>query len=160
MFTKAGALDGYDSNDFNAIYTTYDWVAASHHSADEWGSESGFYMTDVRAPLTPGETKTWMLYIWGIPGRAAADFAASWSSRSEGLPDSLVHARLELVQKPAGITEGPALGTVWTTPPAFALPLYTTTDGLTGYGFKFTLSMVPEPPPSPPSSPAWRGVGR
>ncbi|MBI2842164.1 MAG: PEP-CTERM sorting domain-containing protein [Armatimonadetes bacterium] len=142
MVARLGASDGLDSYDRLATANNYGWIAGSYHSADEWGSSAGFYGSDTRAPLAPGDTKAWMLYIWGAPG-ASHDFVVSWSA--SGSPDPLVQGKLELVQKPTDITGGPALGTVWTTPPIFTLPLYTTTDGLTGYGFKFTLTMIPEP---------------
>ena len=58
---------------------------------------------------------------------------------------SNVSASLECTQVPQGISGGPTVGTVWTTPPFIDLPFYATSDGLTGYGFKFTLTMVPEP---------------
>jgi hypothetical protein len=143
MLTRSGSSDSLDSNDLAAIKYN-GWMAGSYHSADEWGSSAGFYIRDERAPLAPGETKTWMLYIWGVHGSATHDFGVSWPN--SGSPDPLVQGKLELVQKPTGVTGGPALGTVWTTPPtSFTLPLYTTHDGLTGYGFKFTLTAVPEP---------------
>ena len=141
MVTRSGASDGFDNNDLAAIEHN-GWMAGSYHSIDEWGGSWGFYGRDERSPLAPGETKTWMLYIWGVHGLATNDFGVSWS---ESL-DPFIYGRLELIQKPAGITGGPALGTVWTTPPSnFTLPIYNTTDGLTGYGFKFTLTAVPEP---------------
>ena len=93
--------------------------------------------------MQPGETKTWMVYVWAVPGSTASDLSLSWEL--PGDVDPSINAQLECIQKPAGITDGPALGTVWTSPPSFTLPFYTTSDGLTGYGFKFTLTMVPEP---------------
>ncbi len=144
MGTHLGASDTLDGNDLAAAEHN-GWIAGSYHSPGEWGSSAGFYAFDLRTPLAAGETKTWMLYIWGVPGEATSDFGATWTWWPEDY-DQLVQGRLELVQKPTGITGGPAVRTVWTTPPtSFALPLYTTTDGLTGYVFKFTLTAVPEP---------------
>lgn len=141
MLTLFGASDGPDSSDYPASEQN-GWMAGSYHSPDEWGDSAGFYIGDVRAPLALGETKTWILYIWGVPGSATHDFGVSWTASS----DPLLQGRLEFVQKPAGVAGGPELGTVWTTPPSgFTLPLYTTDDGLTGYGFTFTLTMIPEP---------------
>ncbi len=62
--------------------------------------------------------------------------------------DSNVTARLEYIQKPAGVTGGPEVGTMWTTPPAsLTLPYYATDDPLTSHAFRFTLTLVPEPAP-------------
>lgn len=144
MGTAQNSIDTFDSSDVSAL-VAHGWMAGSYHAVDEWGDQAGFYRYDFRAPLELGQTKTWMLYVWGIPGDAVSDFGATWAWSPLDY-DPFVQSRLELVQKPTGVTGGPELGTVWTTPPSqFALPLYTTNDGLTGYGFKFTLTMVPEP---------------
>lgn len=142
MATETYALDSYDRYDLIAF--TSAWRAGVYHVSgqDGWDGGTGFYMYDRRAPLQPRQTKTWMLYIWAMPGTSPADFGCAWFQ----YVDPSVAARMELVQKPSGITGGPALGTVWTQAPGLmTLPFYSTSDGLTGYAFKFSLTAIPEP---------------
>ena len=146
---EAGALDSYDYNDWlSQPNNYYYWQAGAYHvnNQDGWDGPTGFYGFDIRALLVPGETKTWDIYFWPAPGMAPHDqwVAFSLSCSPKG-SDSQFIARMECIQKPAGITGGPDVGTVWTTPPTFTLPYYATSNGLDGYGFRFTLTMLPEP---------------
>ncbi len=146
MGTGPRALDNFDHYDELAYISDSGWTGGSYHLAgsDGWDGLTGFYYADARAVMNHGETKVWMLYIWAVPGSPFFDLSLSWEAPTYNDPS--IQATLELVQKPQGVTGGPALGTVWTTPPtSFTLPRYTTTNGLTGYGFKFTLMMLPEP---------------
>jgi hypothetical protein len=140
---QSGSLDSFDSRDWLAS-PAYGWKAGAYHvkGQDGWDGSMGFYVSDIRAPLTVGETKTWTIYFWAVPGASPGDRGISWYETP--LPSNMT-AKLEYIQVPPGVYGGPIVGTVWTSPPSFTLPFYTTTDGLTGYGFKFTLTMVPEP---------------
>ncbi|MBI2843603.1 MAG: PEP-CTERM sorting domain-containing protein [Armatimonadetes bacterium] len=144
MGTGGRALDGFDHYDTLATVSSSGWTGGSYHDvADGWDGPTGFYNVDARAYMLPGETKIWLLYIWAVPGSAPSDLSLAWESPVYS--DPLVLAQLEYIQKPQGITRGPELWTVWTTPPSFVLPFYSASNGLTGYGFKFTLTMIPEP---------------
>ncbi|MGB9620619.1 MAG: PEP-CTERM sorting domain-containing protein [Armatimonadota bacterium] len=146
--TKPGALDFYDSNDLLLLPAGNSWYVGSYHvnGVDGWDGPTGFYGADWRAPLVPCESKTWWVYIWAAPGGPwYGDVGTGWFWYDPANRDPSVLARMELVRKPTGILDGPAVGTVWTAPPSLILPYYGTTDGLTGYKFKFTLTMIPEP---------------
>jgi hypothetical protein len=149
MAAWGSSVDGLDQNDHLATPSQYGWMAGSYHvnGQDAWGGLTGFYDYDDRAPLLPGQTKTWMIYIWALPESPYRNIElAAGQSFAYNQTDPLVLAKFEYVQKPAGVVDGPALGTVWTNPNfSLNLPYYATDNGLTGYGFKFTLSMVPEP---------------
>ncbi len=139
------ALDTLDYHDALATVSGSGWTGGSYHvnGTNGWDGPTGFYSDDHRRGIHRGETKTWMLYIWAAPEHAPNDLALTWGANVNS--DPLVLARLELFQKPAGVTGGPDVGTVWTAPLLFTLPFYSTSDGLTAYGFRFTLSMIPEP---------------
>ncbi len=146
LYTRTDATDSLDGYDLQSGPIS-GWLAGSYRISgqDGWTGVTGFYSRDVRAPLLPGETKTWMVYVWAVPGSSAQDFGSEWgwavSSR-----DQSVEAKLEYIQKPSGVIGGPSLGTIWTTPPTtLILPYYSTSNGLTGYGFRYTLTAVPEP---------------
>jgi len=144
MGTAARALDTHDVYDSLAYVSNSGWTGGSYHVAgmDGWDGSTGFYYEDVGAYMQPGETKTWLLYIWAVPTAAPSDLTLRWGSGMYSDPS--VSAQLECVQKPAGVVGGPSVGTIWTSPPTMTLPFYTTSNGLTGYEYKFTLSMVPE----------------
>ena len=64
-------------------------------------------------------------------------------------PDWL-HATLSLVSKPSGVSDGPTLETIWdlSAQPdgsCITLPVIRTTNGLDGYVFDFTATVIPEP---------------
>lgn len=143
---QQGSLDSFDAVDL--LSQPHDgWIAGTYHlkNQDGWEGDTGFYSRDYRAPLAIGETKEWMVYSWALPGTTPSDLRAQWGV-VDGMPlPSNMAARLEYIQKPGGVTGGPDVGTIWTTPPDVILPFYTTTDGLTGHAFKFSLTMVPEP---------------
>jgi hypothetical protein len=115
------------------------------NGVDGWDGNTGFYGIDMRAPLAPGQSKTWLLYLWATEGTTASDIGVA--AHLDVDADSSLQSRLELVQKPAGLAGGPAVGTVWTTSHTgdIYLPRYKTSNGLNGYGFNLTLTMVPEP---------------
>lgn len=146
MDTYGPGMDSFDDTDALATVANSGWTGGSYHRSDEvgWNGPTGFYKGDSRAQMHPGEVKTWLLYIWAVPGSAASDLTLNWQ-RVDSDGESLILARLEYTQKPAGVTGGPAVGSVWTSPPSMTLPFYTTSNGLTGHAFRFTLTMTPEP---------------
>lgn len=94
-----------------------------------------------------GESETWLFYVWGTLGMHADNGIVSGWNWWGGPPPPQASARLELLHKPDGIIDGPAVATLWTTPPTvLKLPNYNSSDGLTGYQFRFTLTLVPKPP--------------
>lgn len=143
--TKPGALDLSDSSDMLAT-SGVDWQGGIYHSqaTDGWDGTDGFYWNDYRAPLLPGESKSWVVYFCASPGSAPRDASLgfSWSSA-----DPNVVGKIEYIQAPSGTVGGPEVGTVWTARGDHwvQLPYYSALDGLTGYAFKLTLTMVPEP---------------
>lgn len=141
--TDIGALDTYDPFDFPSD-PWGSWNAGVYHTKDQdgWNGDTGYYFYDIRAPLRSGESKSWLVYYWGLPGRQAIDNTLRLGMSTSG-PG--VTGRLELVQKPSTVSGGPAVGTVWLTSGQVLLPFYATSDGKNGYGFKFTLTAVPEP---------------
>lgn len=149
--TEPGGTDGLDAWDGIADSAPYGWLVGSHRvqGEDGWNGDTGFYAYDSRAPLIPGQTKTWVLYAWAQPDSTPRTLSSSWTwARPMSDRDSNVTARLEYIQKPAGVTGGPEVGTMWTTPPAsLTLPYYATDDPLTSHAFRFTLTLVPEPAP-------------
>ena len=143
---RVGSLDGFDSTDLLAT-PGYGWFAGTYHvnGEDGWLGPTGFYAFDSRAPLALGESKTWTFYVWAEPGttEAARGFSGNlWTS-----DPNYIHTVMEYFQKPPGVTGGPELGTTWTAPAVLTLilPFYSTSDGRTGYGFRLTLTAVPEP---------------
>lgn len=143
---RVGSLDGFDSTDLLAT-PAYGWSAGTYHvnGQDGWLGETGFYSFDSRSPLAPGESKTWTFYVWAEPGTTEATRAISgslWTS-----DPNYIQTVMEYFQKPSGITGGPELGATWSAPAVFTLnlPYYSTSDGRTGYGFRLTLTAVPEP---------------
>ena len=144
---QVGATDSWGSEDSPSA-PSGGWVAGTYHvkGLDGWDGDAGFYAYDIRAPLSPGEGKTWMVYFWATGEAPHTDREIQWGEWFSPSGDPLVIPRLECVQKPTGVTGGPEVGEVWTEPWMWIpLPYYATTDGLTGYGFRFTLRMVPEP---------------
>jgi len=151
LAVQNGSLDSIDSSD--VVAQPYGgWIGGTHYPSD-------FYAYDFRAPLAYGETKTWIVYFWAIPGTTPADRLLHWViSTGYPLPADM-ETRLEYIQKPQGVVGGPAVGTVWTTPPSITLPFYATSDGLTGHAFMFTLTMIPEPSPLLAFSTGVAGLG-
>ena len=145
--TAVGASDSFDPMDAPASPSSSGWMIGTHRiqGTDGWDGDTGFYSSDVRAPLLLGETKTWLFYIWAVEGTAPEAFSSHWLPGTWE-PAFGVQSVLEYVRKPAGVTGGPDVGTVWNAPPfLLTLPFYSTSDGLTGHAFKFTLTMIPEP---------------
>jgi len=127
------------------------YVATYHSSTTAggtWTGPPGFYGIDYRAPipLIPGQSKTWTMYVWAVP-LWPWNIRFAWSHYFT-FPDEF-YFTLTLKSKPAGIIGGPIAGTVWdlsAQPNAgIQLPIFRTANGLEGYVFDFTATVIPEP---------------
>jgi hypothetical protein len=144
------SLDGYD--DWDGLHSERPFTRlGTYHSPEEdgWAGPAGFYASDFRAPLVNcGESKTWRIWLWNSPDLPLE--SVQQRILTGGAPPPADHrVTLRLVAKPAGITGGPPVGTVWdlmATPRVeFYLPTYRTTDGKQGYLLELTATLVPEP---------------
>lgn len=145
--TDVGASDSFAAED-SASSPNDGWLAGSYHvnGIDGWTDDTGFFSYDLRAPLLPGQSKSWTIYFWATEDAPLMDRQLQFGEWFSPSGDPLVIPRLEYVQMPAGVIGGPEVGDVWTEPWMWiSLPYYSTTDGLTGHAFRFTLTMVPEP---------------
>ena len=63
------AVDGTDPYDTPAYVSSSGWTGGSYlvAGANSWNGPTGFYAYDTRALMLPGETKTWMVYVWAVP---------------------------------------------------------------------------------------------
>ena len=150
----SGATDGYDlpGNDWQIVLGSKAYLGTYHtNGSGGWTGQTGFYASDTRAPLPlqPGLSKTWVIYVWADP-RVPADasyIAFRWDDY-HALPSELSFT-MTLKAKPVGVAGGPALGTVWdlsSQPHGSAfLPVFRTANGLEGYVFDFTATVIPEP---------------
>ena len=153
MGVWSGATDGYDV-DFDVPDTLPDAGYASiYHEfdADTWKGPTDFYRLDYRAPLAPGETKTWApIHLWADPDGYGEPLMTLVIMPGADLvpPDDLKYT-LELVYVPEGITEAPPVGTTWTLEPDKTLevevPTYAAYSGRDAYQFAFTAAPIPEP---------------
>lgn len=152
--TKAGASDNYDAYDHRITATQGRFVGTYHEqNVDGWTGTTGFYSTDVRAPLAliPGQSKTLTIYLWADPTWQSQMYL-SWGWYSSAAPafDKMEY-RLTYVRAAEGITGGESvpvgtsvlLNTYQQS--GWSFPVYKTTDGRTGYKFELTATVVPEP---------------
>lgn len=146
------ASNNYDALDLltptykKAFFGTY-----HINGEDSWTGDTGFYSADVRAPLYPvaGNSTSWLIYVWGgtnVPDTANwLSIDCTYSSR----PPADLDCWLTLKAKPESITDGPAAGTSWHVSDTLGgytrLPMYRTDNGLTGYQFELTATVIPEP---------------
>jgi hypothetical protein len=146
--------DGYDLGlDYRAQPDAATPVAyyVRHVQGPEWSGPSGWYMADVRAPLLPGETKTWdeiYVWVWG------AGYA--WSEvrlRIRPTADPSYHPPADwrytlcLDHVPSSVSySGPW---EWDIDPAgetwVVLPVYLGMAGTDGYRMHFSVTAIPEP---------------
>lgn len=159
---KTQASNGYDSSDGMIIQGPKAYFGTYHQSGiSGWTGPTGFYCGDFRAPIpvVPGPSQSWTIYVWADPtlGSTASSIGFSWTYGGY-LPPSLYDFRLRLAAKPQGVTGGPSVGTTYnlsqTPGQEVSLPVFRTANGLEGYIFEFTATVVPEP-----SSLAALGVG-
>ena len=148
--TDPSAQDDYDASDL-AILSGYDLYVATYHSNTTdagWTGPTDFYRNDICAPMAVGQSQTWTIYVWAAPSLPPdASFIAVDFGHNAGVPDGLSFT-LALKAKPVGVTGGPATGTVWDLsrqPYGVNLPVYRTSNGLDGYIFDFTATVIPEP---------------
>jgi len=145
LSTKPGATDGFDSEALISSVPAKDIYFALHNIqgvTPGWNGDTGFYWTDYRLPLEAGETRSIdNLYLWAVPGTTGQNLVIGLcGGMSEGLS-----YKLTLVSIPAGINYS---GTrVWdqNNNQLIVLPMYTASDGLTGYHFQAQFTAVPEP---------------
>ena len=148
--------DGYDGEQpitYWDVPTTY---AAIYHEEgiNGWDGPTGFYRTDWAALVIPGQTKTWQIYVWSTPDMPADVATAGLFFENVSIGDGVIdncQFQLRLKWKPSSITDGPEVGTVWNlyagpgSQYGVSFPTYRTDDGLTGYHFEFSATVVPEP---------------
>lgn len=157
--TSSSASDNYDASDLLGSGTGSIHVGVYHEQGtDGWMGPTGFYRSDFRAPLgaAPGATKTWRIYLWAdstLPSDRET-IGLYWYG-TEGVWSALsgVEFRLTYVRPATGVTGdtypvGSYLtmndhpdGTGWGPVPAIR-----TDNGLDGYVFDLTATVIPEPP--------------
>lgn len=153
MGVWSDATDGWDKDvDTLALTSGGLGYAGVYHAAgvDGWTGPTGFLFNDLRAPLAPGESKTWApLYVWGDLTYQGDVLPFSMEADPDVPPPPDRQYLLELLARPDGVEGGPPVGTVWELSLerllTLYLPLYLTDDGLTGYQFAFTITATPEP---------------
>ena len=125
--------------------------AAIWHENDPgvWDGPTGFYDLDYRAPMAADETKVWeSIYLWADPTYTADTMFLTFMADGLFAPPSDRQYFLELVNVPTGydwpeetLWEVPVKGQV-----SLELRTFSSTDGLEGYGFTFTIGeVIPEP---------------
>jgi len=149
----SGATDGWEK-DVDTFATTYGGLgyAGVYHAEglNGWTGPTGFLYNDLRAPMSPGESKTWApLCVWGDLTYTGEVLPFSMEADPAYPPPADRRYLLELLARPDGVEGGPPVGTVWELSLerllTLYLPLYVTNNGLTGYQFAFTMTAVPEP---------------
>lgn len=161
--TSPSASDGLDSLDTQLGYSNYIYMSTYHEQGvDGWADTNGFYGSDIRSPLemTPGSTKTWRIYYWNNSNSPSnwTDSDLTWHFESTDTQSVLNNVKFTLtfVRLPVGMD-------VWN-PPSYASPdlgqtvvlndhkegnwvlsSYRTENGLDGYVFDITATVVPEP---------------
>ena len=154
--TSSWASDGVDNSDIK-ITGTHSYYVGVYHEQDEgeWSDDSGFYSTDMRAPLQlkPGESKTWVFYLWADPsypqGPSGDHLELDWGWYQPSPDFSNMNYVLTYVAPAQGVTNGPTVGksVLLNENPqgTWRLPVYRTEDGRTGYVFSLTATVIPEP---------------
>ena len=153
----SAASDGYDPFDQAMTSVKLANLAIFLESGlDGWDGPTGFYIHDIRAPLgpEPGSTKRWTVYLWADttlpPSSTVLDLtcylhlipAPTWES---------VWFALTYVRAAVG-TDDPwnEVGTSillndYFDAAGFRVPSYRTDNGLDGYVFELTATVIPEP---------------
>lgn len=147
------ALDGPPRDEPWAIHTGF----YHEQGVDDWTGPTGFYHRDIRAPLAavPGASKTWRLHLWADPTLPPDRETIGLSWRGSGVYWTALHNiefRLTYVRSAIGVTDfvnvvGSSIllndyrdGGTWGN-----LPAVRTENGLDGYIFDLTATVVPEP---------------
>ena len=149
--TGSAAVDGYDSLDRSMSESGAWHCGTFHEQGADWSSDTGFYSTDVRAPLQikPGESKTWTFYVWEDTSQNIV-LELGWGYTTVNAPAfSSMNYVLTYVAPAQGVTNGPTVGksVLLNENPqgTWRLPVYRTEDGRTGYVFSLTATVIPEP---------------
>ena len=150
--------DGYDFTDFALIpSTSVNMGVYKVEGKDGWSGPTGFYTADRRSPLplTVGAAKTWRFYVWADPklNPLAETMTLGLSLWSDNFPigerpiGDQIKFQITLIDKPVGISGGPEIGTSYILDRGLMLelPVFRTDNGLEGYVFDFTATVVPEP---------------
>lgn len=145
--SQQGATDGYDMELISpGPYQSKNNIAQyKENGKDGWNGDTGFYISDVRSPLTNGQTAIFNFYVWGGTSASSQDICVYLNS-SPWLSPGLTYA-LNLVQIPDGITYTGRR--TWAVEYGnIILPFYSTDNPLTGYKFEATITAPPVPEPS------------
>ncbi|MCE5313661.1 MAG: PEP-CTERM sorting domain-containing protein [Armatimonadota bacterium] len=152
--TSATTSDGADFLDISLPTGRYLNCATYYEQGvGGWTAETGFYSTDIRSPLVAQteNTKTWLFYFWGSPSLTSSNMYLTWGYFSDNTPDfqNSVYT-LKYVRPAVGITEGYVdVGTTislnYHSQGTWKFPAYATTNGLDGYMFELTATVIPEP---------------
>ena len=141
-----GGLDGYDRQGDEVTIPDPGYAIAVYHNEPDWTGPRGFYTSDVRSPLHPGETKTWdNIYLWEIPAASLTSFTI-WFRPIYTPPTYWTYTLYLDYAPPAANWTGPwqwAISPTQNTTLVF--PAVKSQTGLEGYRFHFTVAAVPEP---------------
>lgn len=154
--TAAGSSDDYDPSDAAGLGGTWFHMAVYHQSGlDGWTGPSGFFASDMRMPLTstPGAAKTWRMYGWDDPELPPEytfhTISLLWAGSDPSVFDG-IQFRLTFVRSAAGVADpgipiGETIILNGRNGGGWALPVYRTDNGLDGYVFDLTATVIPEP---------------
>ncbi len=149
--TRAEAADGYGEEDIPLSLWSLAYVASYHQQGNAgWAGPSGFYSHDFRASLTQAAStsQTWRLFAWCDP-LAPLDLEAFRVAFGPFAVPADYTLSVTLVAVPADVSGAPDPGTrfrwPWGTFLYVDLPVYRTDNGLDGYVFDLTATVVPEP---------------
>jgi hypothetical protein len=146
------SIDGSDANDYLAGSGAKVFCGTYHaHDPDSWSGPTGMYAYDRRAPVphTIEAHRTWTVYCWADPSLPSDLTYISFTWLCARTAPAWLSVTLRLAAKPAGVTGGPAVGTMWNlsaqSDAGVQLPVFRTSDGREGYVFDFTATVIPEP---------------
>ena len=163
MGTVPEASDDLDELDMPLRPNPYINIAVyNEQGVDGWTGYSGFFSSDIRSPLEmiPGASKSWRMYYWNNanapPDWTNTDLTWVFGSGGLSLPPDSIEYKLTFLRLPVGMEEwdppsyaSPALGeTVLLNEPSegnWVLWTYRTENGLDGYVFELTATVIPEP---------------
>lgn len=146
-----GSSDGYDGE-----HLAHDGESPVHAGVyHDSGWPEGFYAEDFRSPisLASGSSKSWLISVWCDPSLDFGVSSITFATQIGGiLPPRDFRYTLTLLEKPAGIEDGPMVGASYDMSyytfnwgAAFQLPSYRTDDGRNGYVIELKATAIPEP---------------
>ena len=162
--TNTYASNDCDPSDYQLGSSDYIYIGVYHEQGvDGWTGSNGFYSQEMRAALgtTTGSSKTWRIYYWNNVNSPTSwtdtDFTWHFGSDAYEFPSENIEYKLTFVRMPVGMSE-------WNPPSSYASPTlgetiilnehaegnwvlrtYRTDNGLNGYIFDLTATVVPEP---------------